>query len=116
MTILEIAVYVAVLSGASPIVCHLQDSATTACSNGYVAKAVTLDAIRFDNGITVKRERDQFPVFSNGLRLSLSGNGWLEFSNGVEVRRDGVGVFVFANGLVCRTKLPELVDCDHPAS
>jgi hypothetical protein len=116
MTILEIAVYVAVLSGASPIVCHLQDSATTACSNGYVAQALSLSTIRFGNGVTVKRQRDQFPVFSNGLKSSLSGNGWLQFDNGIAVRRDGVGGYVFANGLVCRTKLPDLVDCTRPAS
>jgi hypothetical protein len=116
MTILEIAVYVAVLSGASPIVCHLQDSATTACSNGYVAQALALDTIRFGNGVTVKRGGDRFPVFSNGLTSSLSGNGWLVFSNGIGVRRNDGDVYVFNNGLTCRTKLPDLIDCAKPAS
>jgi hypothetical protein len=116
MTVLEIAVYVAVLSGASPVVCHLQDSATTACSNGYVARALSLSTIRFGNGVTVERQGHQFPVFSNGLKSTLSGNGWLQFDNGIALRRDGAGGYVFANGLVCRTKLPDLVDCTHPAS
>src|ERR1700722_11895523 len=98
MTILEIAVYVAVLSGAPPMVCHLQDSATTACSNGYVAKALSLSTIRFGNGITVKRDGAEFPIFSNGLKSFLSGNGWLQFSNGVGVRREGGDTYVFTNG------------------
>jgi hypothetical protein len=116
MTILEIAVYVAVMSGASPIICHLQDPATTACSNGYVAKALSLDTIRFGNGVTVKRDGDRFPVFSNGLKSTLSGNGWLQFSNGIGVRRNDGDVYVFTNGLTCRTKLPDLIDCTRPAS
>ena len=116
MTILEIAVYVAVLSGASPMVCHLQDSATTLCSNGTLVKAISANSVRFGDGTVIQREGGEFPVFSTGLKSSLSGNGWLVFGNGVGIRRDGRTAYVFNNGLVCRTELPDLITCAKPAS
>jgi hypothetical protein len=110
MTILEIAVYIAVLSGASPMVCHLQDSETTRCSNGYLAKALSATTVRFSDGITVHREGNAFPSFSNGLKASLGLDGSLQFSNGMVLRRTA-GSYIFSNGLTCRTELPDLINC-----
>lgn len=115
MTVIEIAIYAAVMSGASPLVCHLQDSAVTRCSNGLVAEALSATTVRYGNGIVVEHQGDRFPVFSNGMRSWLSSAGWLQFGNGIGVRRIGDGNYVFSNGLHCVSELPDLVNCVGPA-
>lgn len=116
MTILEIAVYAALLGGASPVTCHLDESAVARCSNGLDAEQISRTTIQFSNGVTVEREGNQFPAFSNGLRSWWGSSGWLQFSNGLGVRRLNVTRFAFNNGLVCQTALPELIECARPKS
>ena len=115
MTVIEIAVYAALLSGASPMVCHLQENGLTHCSNGYVARALAADTVRFTSGITV-RHNGATLRFSNGIETRLGADGALEFSNGLAVRRDESDRYVFSNGLVCRSDLPSLVTCSRPRS
>ncbi|MBV9521901.1 MAG: hypothetical protein JO010_03865 [Alphaproteobacteria bacterium] len=111
MTILEIAVYAALLGGASPVTCHLDETAVARCSNGLDAEQLSRSEIAFSNGVTVQRAGDRFPAFSNGLRSWWGSSGWLQFSNGIAIRRLSATKFVFDNGLVCETALPELIEC-----
>jgi hypothetical protein len=113
MTVIEIAVFTAVLSGAAPIVCHLEDSGLTRCSNGYVAEALSAGSVRFGNGIMVSLEGGEL-AFSNGLKSWIDAGGSIRFSNGIGVRRAGDGSYAFSNGLVCRSELPQLVKCVRP--
>jgi hypothetical protein len=116
MTILEIAVYAALLGGASPVTCHLDESAVARCSNGLDAEQISRSTIEFSNGVTVEREGDRFPSFSNGMRSWWGSSGWLEFSNGIGIRRLNGTKFAFNNGLVCQTALPELIECAQSRS
>ncbi|HZS83568.1 MAG TPA: hypothetical protein VFA50_11895 [Stellaceae bacterium] len=111
MTILEIAVYAALLGGASPVTCHLDEAAVARCSNGLDAEQISRREIHFSNGVTVHREGDAFPAFSNGLKAWWGSSGWLQFSNGIGIRRLGPSEYAFSNGLVCGTELPDLIDC-----
>jgi hypothetical protein len=113
MTLIEIAVYAAVLSGASPIVCHVDESGVTRCSNGYIAQMLSANVVRFGNGVTVNHDGDHL-LFSNGIETRLGPTGFLEFSNGLSVHRLVEGNYAFSNGLVCRSELPELVHCVRP--
>jgi hypothetical protein len=111
MTVLEIAVFAALLGGGSPIVCHLDEAAVTRCSNGYFARALSPTEIRFSNGVTVSRADDALPVFSTGLKSRIDLSGWLRFGNGLAIRRVNHGNYVFSNGLLCISELPTLVNC-----
>jgi hypothetical protein len=112
MTIIEIAVYAAVLSGAQPMICSLDDDAIVArCSNGLTAVIVGSSTVAYGNGVVVRHKGDEFPVFDNGLQSWFSSAHWLEFSNGISVRRRSIGDYEFSNGLVCRVEMPSLVDC-----
>jgi hypothetical protein len=115
MTVIEIAVYAAILGGASPAVCHLEETGFTRCSNGYVAEALSTGTVRFGNGVMVRHEGNEL-IFSNGLRSWFDSAGFLRFSNGVAVRRVMDGSYAFSNGLVCRSTLPQLVNCRLPQS
>ena len=114
MTILEIAVYAALLGGAAPVSCHLDEAAVARCSNGLDGRQVSRSVVDFSNGVTVERRDGEFPVFSNGMKSWWGGAGWLQFSNGIGVRRINGSVFAFSNGLVCTTELPEFINCTQP--
>src|SRR5260370_40887346 len=98
MTLIEIAVYAAVLSGASPIVCHYDESGLTRCSNGYVDRMVSVNVVRFGNGVTVNHDGKHL-LFSNGIRTRLGPTGLLEFRNGPSIQRLAEGNYAFSNGL-----------------
>jgi hypothetical protein len=115
MTLIEIAVYAAVLSGNAPFACHLGDGAVTRCSNGLFAVARSATEVHFRNGVGVSRNGDVLR-FSNGIRAAVARNGALRFSNGIEVRLLPDGGYAFSNGLVCRSELPTLVNCAKPAT
>src|SRR5690242_10328850 len=100
MTILEIAVYAALLGGAAPVSCHLDDDAVARCSNGLDGRQVSRAVVDFSNGVSVERENGKFPVFSNGMKSWWSSAGWLQFSNGIGVRRLSGNSYAFSNGLV----------------
>jgi hypothetical protein len=112
MTIIEIAVYAAVLSGAQPMLCGLYDDAVVArCSNGLTAVIVGSSTVAYGNGVVVRHKRDEFPVFDDGLQSWFNSAHWLEFSNGTSVRRRSTGDYEFGNGLVCRLEMPSLANC-----
>jgi hypothetical protein len=113
MTLIEIAVYAAVLGGSSPFACHLGDGGVARCSNGMFAKARSAIEVRFGTGVVVRRDGNDL-TFSNGIRTSIGDDGTLQFSNGVRVRLTPEGGYAFSNGLVCRSELPTLVNCRRP--
>ena len=115
MTLIEVAIYALVLANPGPALCRLGEPARVTCSNGLAADILSVGAARFNNGVTVRRDDDGFPVFSNGITSRLS-NGWLRFSNGVGVRRVALSRYDFDNGISCRAELPELVDCARHAA
>ena len=110
MTVIELAVYAAVLGGAQPMLCRLED-ATVKCTNGYAAAITSESTARFSDGTTVGRDDKGFPVFSNGIHSWFDSARWLQFSNGTTVRKMPGDEFRFGNGLICRSEMPALVNC-----
>ena len=110
MTVLEVAVYAAILGGGEPMLCRVE-GAVVSCSNGYTAQAISDAAVRFGDGVVVSRGEDGFPRFSNGVRSWFDSARWLQFSNGMAVRRTADGEFLLSSGVTCRSELPTLVNC-----
>ena len=115
MTLIEIAIYAAVLGSPRPMVCHLEESGLVRCSNGLIGEAIAIDAVRFSDGVVVRHRRETI-AFSNGIKTHLAGDGGLRFSNGVSLRPLPAGDYAFSNGIVCRSELPELVRCEKAPS
>jgi len=111
MTVIEIAVYAAVMTGAQAMSCQIDERAVTRCSNGLTAETIGPSSVRYGNGVTVNHAGQEFPVFSNGMKSWFSSSHWLEFSNGISVRRHSAGEYEFSNGLACRVAMPDLVKC-----
>jgi hypothetical protein len=137
MTLIEIAVYAALLSGGQPMACHVDEDEITLCSNGIAASSIGPNAAHYSTGVTVRHEGTNFPVFSNGMTSWFSSAHWLQFSNGLGIRRlpaatsgskaangskapggataaGSIGAYEFSNGLICRAELPSLVICATP--
>jgi hypothetical protein len=114
MTVIELAVYAAVLGQAQPMLCRLETSLVT-CSNGYAMVVPAEGLVRFSDGTTVQKDDKGFPAFSNGIHSWLGSAQWLHFSNGVSVRRITNSEYRFGNGLVCRVEVPILVSCSMRA-
>jgi hypothetical protein len=119
MTLLEIAIYAAVLGSPGPMICNLDEAGLARCSNGIVGRVISPEAVRYSNGVVVTHRGDAI-AFSNGITTALSGDGALQFSNGVGLKRLAEGDYTFSNGVVCRSELPALVRCqrssERPAS
>lgn len=111
MTLIEIAIYAAVLSGAQPMICRLDDDAITRSSNGLTAEMIGYSTVRYGNGVIVRHYGEEFPSFSSGLQSWFSSARRLEFSNGISVRRRPAGEYEFSNGLTCRMEMPSVVNC-----
>jgi hypothetical protein len=111
VTLMEVAVYAAVMANGAPLSCTAEDHIHVYCSNGVAAELGDGSAIRYSNGVTVTRDDSGFPTFSDGTRSWWSAAGWLAFSNGVQIRRQDLDAFRFNSGMECKTALPELVQC-----
>ena len=113
ITLMEIAVYAAVMSGSSSLTCFGHGHESVSCSNVLSAEVVTPTTIVYSNGVTVDVS-GSFPVFSDGTRNWLDSIGSVTFSTGMHVRRITVDDFKFSSGLECKTQTPEVVQCSLP--
>ena len=110
-TLIEVAVYAAVMAHGTPLACSASDDSHVSCTNGITAVLADHDVIRYSSGVTVQRDKDGFPHFSDGTKSWFNAMAWLAFSNGVQVRRLGPDLYRFSTGIACRSELPALVDC-----
>jgi hypothetical protein len=110
-TLIEVAVYAAVLAHGTPLTCTRQADAHVQCSNGMSAELAGDVVIFFSGGVTVDRDKNGFPRFSDGTYSWWASAGWVAFSNGVQIRKMGADRFRLSTGVECRPQLPETVEC-----
>jgi len=111
VTLIEVAVYAAVMAGGTPLFCTASDRVHVSCSSGVGAELGDGETIRYSSGVTVERDARGYPHFSDGTRSWFSSAGWLAFSNGVQIRRMDQDRYRFSSGIECQSTLPTLVEC-----
>jgi hypothetical protein len=110
-TLIEVAVYAAVLAHGAPLSCTARDAVQIECSNGVSARLAEDGVIRFSSGVAADRDGDGFPRFSDGTHSWWASAGWIAFSNGIQIRKMGADRFRLSTGVECRALRPETVEC-----
>jgi hypothetical protein len=102
-SVLEIAIYVMVLSGGQPTACESRQKPEphVLCSDGTKAFEREEGRLIVRDDIAVLKGPDGSLAFSNGLRSFWGSAGWVQFSNGVSVRRNRDGSFKSNYNVVC---------------
>ena len=110
-SLIEVAVYAAVLAHGTPLNCAQSTDTHIDCSNGTSAELAENAVIRFSGGVTVDRDENGFPRFSDGTHSWYSSTGWIAFSNGMQIRKVTADRYKLSTDVECHLQAPETAEC-----